>query len=119
MFEYTDSRSIGAWLKRIMLNECFMFLRKNKDVTFVGEEVATEIVMDEEILAGMNANAVLQLINTLPDGYRVVFNLYFIEGYNHREIAELLKISEGTSKSQLSRAKVFLQKLLHEKQIVL
>lgn len=118
-FEYSGDNSIGGWLKKIMVNECFMFLRKNRNITFVEEEFAENITLDEEVFEKMNAGIILQLINALPDGYRMVFNLYVIEGYNHREIATLLNISEGGSKSQLNRAKAFLQKRLVNKQIVL
>jgi RNA polymerase sigma factor (sigma-70 family) len=118
-FEYTGGNSIGGWLKRIMVNECFMFLRKNKNIIFVEDEFAENVTLDAGIFEKMNANAILQLINTLPDGYRIVFNLYVVEGYNHKEIAEMLQISEGGSKSQLSRARSFLQKLIEKEQIVL
>lgn len=117
-FEYTGGNCIGGCLKRIMVNECFMFLRKNRHIIFVEEEFAEKTTLDADIFEKMNANAILQLINTLPDGYRIVFNLYVIEGYSHKEIAEILQISEGGSKSQLSRAKAFLQKLIEKKQIV-
>jgi RNA polymerase sigma factor (sigma-70 family) len=102
-----------------MVNECFMFLRKNKNIIFVEDEFAENVTLDAGIFEKMNANAILQLINTLPDGYRIVFNLYVVEGYNHKEIAEMLQISEGGSKSQLSRARSFLQKLIEKEQIVL
>jgi RNA polymerase sigma factor (sigma-70 family) len=118
-FEYTGGNCIGGCLKRIMINECFMFLRKNRHMIFVDEELAENIILDADIFEKMNANTILQLINTLPDGYRIVFNLHVVEGYNHKEIAEILQISEGGSKSQLSRAKAFLQKVIEKKQIVL
>ncbi len=115
-FIYSDTKSVGAWLKGIMVNECLIFLRKNKHMTFVEEEFALNTtIIDADVLERMNSNVIFQLINALPDGYRIVFNLYIVEGYNHREIAEMLKISEGTSKSQLSRSKALLQSLLHEK----
>ncbi len=117
-FKYKDEKSIGAWLKKIMINECLLLLRKRKHISFVGEEFAGEVGLNEDIICRINAAAILQLINSVPDGYRIVFNMYVIEGYNHREIAEILEVSEGTSKSQLSKAKIFLQKMLLKEQLV-
>jgi len=65
----------------------------------------------------LEAKELLQMIRKLPDGYRVVFNLYAIEGFNHREIAQQLNITEGTSKSQYARARQFLQKMLTEEKV--
>jgi RNA polymerase sigma-70 factor (ECF subfamily) len=70
------------------------------------------------ILGQLTSEELLTLINQLPDGYRMVFNLYVMEGYNHREIGEMLEIAENTSKSQLSRAKELLRKKLKEIGIV-
>lgn len=71
-----------------------------------------DIACETDISSGMNAKELLSLIQTLPAGYRMVFNLYVFEGYKHREIAEALGISEGTSKSNLSDARAYLQKAL-------
>ena len=117
-FEYAGAKSIGGWLKKIMVNECLMHLRRNNSIEVVSEELAAETTIADDVLEKMSADAILQLIDRLPDGYRMVFNLYVIEGYNHREIAELLCITEGGSKSQLSRAKIFLQNMLQQKDIV-
>jgi len=70
---------------------------------------------DETVIGKMSTDELLAIINLLPDGYRLVFNLYVIEGYKHKEIAEMLGITEGTSKSQLSKAKNYLQALAEEK----
>jgi RNA polymerase sigma factor (sigma-70 family) len=113
-FKYEDEKSVGKWLKKIMINECLLFLRAKKNIAFVAEEAAEEVILNEDVFEKMNASVILQLIKSLPDGYRLVFNMYVIEGYNHREIAEILEITEGASKSQLSKAKVFLQKLLQK-----
>ncbi|MBC7553948.1 MAG: sigma-70 family RNA polymerase sigma factor [Taibaiella sp.] len=111
-FNYSDEKSIGSWLKTIILNECFMFLRRNKDEQLLSEDFAVEVSMDEGILDKMEAAEILRLIAAMPDGYRVVFSMYIIEGYSHKEISTILGITEGASKSQLSRAKIFLQKKL-------
>ena len=114
-FEYNGQGSIGGWLKKIMVNECLMFLRKKGGLQIIEEGYAAEIGMDEGLIARMNANEIFQLIMTLPPGYRTVFNLFVVEGYSHKEIAGMLGISEGTSKSQLNKARVLLQKIMKEK----
>ena len=86
-------------------------------------EKAKNIETETHILEGMNAKELLELIHKLPEGARAIFNLYVIEGYNHLEIAEMLNISQGTSKSQFSRARSLLQewigKVYSEKKFIL
>ena len=100
--------SFEGWIRRIMVNECISYIRANKKVSFLEEES-----YKEESANGtesqFNVEEIQFLIDTLPDGYKMVFNLYAIEGYKHQEIAELLSINEGTSKSQLSHARRILQ----------
>lgn len=117
-FIYTDKGSIGAWLKKIMINECLMFLRKKQCMKITNEDHAAEIGIDDGQTGRMNANEIFQLILTLPPGYRTVFNLFVVEGYSHKEIATLLDITEGTSKSQLNKARVQLQKVMKEKKML-
>jgi RNA polymerase sigma factor (sigma-70 family) len=111
-FQYQGEGSIERWLRQIMVNECLLFLRKNKI-----QYSSIEIVENQHFEL-MNCNLELdelyELILTLPLGYRTVFNLYVIEGYNHIEIAKKLDINEGTSKSQLSKAKKMLQTLIEQ-----
>lgn len=103
---------LGAWIKRIVVNTTLNYLRDNRRYRFteeldhVAEEVAT--TFSEEL----HWKDLLQLVQELPPGCRAVFNLYAIEGYQHQEIASMLDISEGTSKSQYSRAKSLLQRML-------
>jgi RNA polymerase sigma-70 factor (ECF subfamily) len=105
--------SLEGWIKRIVINEALDSLRRNR-LKF------QEIELDaHELYPGYQHNNdpfeteyLLQIIQMLPPGYRTVFNLYAIDGYSHKEIAEQLQISENTSKSQLSRARVFLQNIL-------
>jgi RNA polymerase sigma factor (sigma-70 family) len=111
-FNYQGDAALYVWLKRIMVNECLMFLRKKNVFTIVTEATVDEVPMQEEALNNLSANEIFNTIVQLPVGYRTVFNLYVIEGMSHREIAELLGISEGTSKSQFSKAKILLQKIL-------
>ncbi len=113
-FIYSGQGSIGGWLKKIMVNECLMHLRK-KGLKLVIETGAGDAVVDDGIISRMNANEIYKLVMTLPEGYRTVFNLYVIEGYTHREIAAMLGVNEGTSKSQLSKARMQLQKMIKER----
>lgn len=109
---YQGEAALYSWLKRIMINECLMFLRKKNVFSIVTESAAEDIVLEEEALDNLSASEIFNLVVTLPVGYRTVFNLYIIEGMGHREIAVLMGITEGTSKSQLSKARLLLQKLL-------
>ncbi len=111
-FSYQGDAALQAWVKRIMINECLMLLRKKNVFTIVTESAAEEIALEEEALDHLSAKEIFDLIIQLPVGYRTVFNLYVIEGMEHKEIAGLMGIAEGTSKSQLSKAKSLLQKNL-------
>ncbi|QMW02523.1 RNA polymerase sigma factor [Spirosoma foliorum] len=108
--QFREDGSFEGWIRRVMVTESLMFLRKNKQWR---QEIPIEEVTVEPDYAwadtAVNENDLLRMVNQLPDGYRTVFNLYAIEGYSHAEIAEMLGISEGTSKSQLSRARMLLQ----------
>lgn len=108
--QFREDGSFEGWIRRVMVTESLMFLRKNK-------QWRQELPMDEVLVepdyewadTAVHENDLLRMVNQLPDGYRTVFNLYAIEGYPHADIAEMLGISEGTSKSQLSRARTMLQ----------
>ncbi len=113
-FVYSQESSVGAWLKKIMINECLMFLRKGGNLKLVEEEHAAGVEVDEATMAKLNANEIFRLVMTLPPGYRTVFNLFVIEGYSHKEIAEMLRITEGTSKSQLNKARMQLQEVMKQ-----
>lgn len=114
---YQGDAALHGWLKRIMINECLMFLRKKNAFVVVSEHVAETVALEENVLNDLSAAEIFNLIIQLPAGYRTVFNLHVIEGMNHGEIAGLLGISEGTSKSQLSKAKSLLQKMLMQQNI--
>jgi RNA polymerase sigma factor (sigma-70 family) len=111
-FNYQGDAALYVWLKKIMINECLMFLRKKNVFNMVTDADVTEVPLQEEALNNLSAEEIFKMIIQLPIGYRTVFNLYVIEGMPHKEIAALLNISEGTSKSQLSKAKALLQKML-------
>ncbi|MCP9769160.1 sigma-70 family RNA polymerase sigma factor [Lacihabitans sp. LS3-19] len=100
--------SFEGWAKRLVVNEALMYLRSKKMFEVTMEDMH-ELQNSYSQNMDFESEELLKLIQALPNGYRTVFNLYAIEGYNHNEIGELLGISEGTSKSQLSRARVILQ----------
>lgn len=100
--------SFEGWIRRIMVNECISFLRVQKQVRFTEDENFFE-ERNNNIESQFSVEDIQFLIDNLPDGYRMVFNLFAIEGYKHQEIAQMLNISEGTSKSQLSHARKLLQ----------
>lgn len=107
--------SFEGWMKRIMINEALGYIRKNKAMYLETEIEAADKEPDFDTLSTeLEANDLLKMISELPSGYRTIFNLYAIEGYSHKEISELLGINENTSKSQLSRARMHLQKKLLE-----
>lgn len=116
-FKYQGEAALYAWIKRIMVNECLMFLRRHHSFAVATEDVAEAVYKEEEPLAELSAAEIFELIVRLPVGYRTVFNLHVIEGLEHREIAKLLGIAEGTSKSQLRKAKLLLRKMLSLKGI--
>lgn len=105
---------LEGWIRRIMVNTALTNIRKNKKLKQNIELDSVEFMLPStnHLNESFEAKDLLKIIQTLPTGFRTVFNLYAIEGYSHKEIAEMLNISEGTSKSQYSRAKTHLQKLI-------
>ena len=116
--QYSGEGSLEGWIRKLMVNEALMYIRKKKKDKVVPVEenqtvyaLSTTHAADSDLL---HEELLMEYVQRLPDGYRLVFNLYAIEGYNHNEIAEKLDISAGTSKSQLSRARGMLQKWITE-----
>lgn len=105
--------SFEGWIRRIMINECISFIRVQKQVKFIEDETFFE-ERHNDIESKFSVDDIQFLIDSLPDGYKMVFNLYAIEGYKHQEIAEMLGINEGTSKSQLSHARKMLQNQINK-----
>ena len=118
---FSGSGSLEGWIRRIMVNTALDYLRKIKAerFNFSIDEVENSIKEDQLIESGMQVDDLLKLIQQLPLGYRTVFNLYAVEGYTHKEIADKLQISENTSKSQYSRARTLLQKKLEHLELEL
>jgi RNA polymerase sigma factor (sigma-70 family) len=114
---YRGDASFGAWLKRIVVNKAINIVRKRRH-ELMPEDEQWDVAEEEapaEYKEGLTVEQVRDAIHQLPDGYRTVLSLYLLEGYDHQEIAEIMGISESTSKSQLNRAKNKLRELLAEK----
>lgn len=111
-FEYRGKGSLEGWVKRIMVNESLMLLRKRKMDQVEIEKVHDLSSNNETAESQLMEETIVGIIQQLPNGYRTVFNMYVIEGYSHKEIGERLNISENTSKSQLSKARASLSKSL-------
>ena len=113
--QYKGDGSFEGWVRRIMVNEALTFLRKSRNMYLETDLEQADLEPNYDQLGDhLEAEDLLKIIQELPAGYRVVFNMYAIDGYSHKEIADHLGISENTSKSQLSRARVYLQKMLLE-----
>ncbi|MGL2962699.1 RNA polymerase sigma factor [Flavobacterium sp. RSB2_4_14] len=113
--QFSFKGSFDGWLKRIMINNVLQQYRSETFLSLVKEEIPEEIeieIDDENI----SLDYLLKIIQELPDRYRLVFNLYVLDGYSHQEIAEMLNVNIGTSKSNLARAKMILrEKIEHYK----
>ncbi|APY08865.1 RNA polymerase subunit sigma-70 [Winogradskyella sp. J14-2] len=106
--------SFEGWVRRIMVREAISFLRQQKNIEFALEDDYLEQDYTNNIKTNIEVAEIQRLIDSLPEGYKMVFIMYAVEGYKHHEIAELLKISEGTSKSQLFKARQMLQTKIKE-----
>lgn len=110
--KFTSSGSFEGWVRRIMINTALKYISKK---SFQNESLGIESYQlegrkeDPEVFSKLGVDEMMHLVNSLPDGYRYVFNLYAIEGYSHREISTMLDIEESTSRSQLVKARRILQ----------
>ena len=102
---FKNEGSLEGWIRRVIVNSCLDHLRQQK-MQWNEMDEATEPAENAEVLDKLQASDLLELIRQLPPGFRTVFNLFAIEGYSHKEIGEMLNISEGTSKSQFARARM-------------
>ncbi len=110
--QYQNKGSFEGWMRHIFVNTALNHYTKNKK-HYQHEDVEQQFdisVAEVDIMSRLSHEDLLTLIQQLPDGYRMIFNLNVIEGYTHKEISDMLGINEGTSKSQLSKAKSILQK---------
>ena len=115
--QYKFEGPLGAWITRVTVNAALTLL-KTKKTPFLelGEQHQSFHSIDPDALSNLNEEELLRLISRLPEGYRLVFNLYVLEGYNHDEIGELLNIKPATSRSQLSKARRMLQEQITSSQ---
>lgn len=115
MDQFRGQGSFEGWMRRIMVNEALMYLRRyNMNLSVeLNDNIGKENVLKPD--AGIREQDILKLLDHLPIGYRTVFNLYAIEGYAHQEIAEKLGVSINTSKSQLLKARKKLKELLEQR----
>lgn len=111
---FRNEGSFEGWVKRIFVNTAIEYYRKAaRSFRFSPLSVVIEKSFNDVQFTSLERDELLKLIQQLPDGYRLVFNLYVIEGYTHDEISKQLNINLGTSKSQLARAKKYLRKLIN------
>jgi RNA polymerase sigma-70 factor (ECF subfamily) len=111
--QYSFKGSFDGWLKRVMINNVLQQYRNQTFLSLVNEDIAEdyEIELDED---NISLDYLLKIIQELPDRYRLVFNLYVIDGYSHAEIAEMLQINIGTSKSNLARGRMILKEKIEQ-----
>lgn len=106
---YKSQGSFEGWIRRVMVNECLDFIKSKKSMIYLDIIEEPDFLEEEHDLTGIDAQ---ELLDQLPETYRVVFNLFVIEGYSHKEITDLLSITESASKTQLLRAKNKLKDLI-------
>jgi RNA polymerase sigma-70 factor (ECF subfamily) len=111
--QYSFKGSFDGWLKRVMINNVLQQYRQQTFLSLVNEDIAEdyEIELDDDEIS---LDYLLKIIQELPDRYRLVFNLYVIDGYSHAEIAEMLNINIGTSKSNLARGRMILKEKIEQ-----
>lgn len=111
---FKNEGSFEGWLRKIMVREAISFLRQEKKIEFLVEDFEVNPEPTNNIQSSMEVNEIQFYIDELPEGYKMVFVMYVIEGYKHHEIASLLNINEGTSKSQLYKARQLLQEKINK-----
>ena len=113
MSSYTATGSFEGWMKKIMVYTAIEHFRKLRKMPF-DEYEAHDSKVEDYVIDNISVRDIMKLMSEMPEGYRMVLNMYAIEGYTHKEIADVMGISEGTSKSQLNRGKIFLKKLIEK-----
>lgn len=114
--QYNGSGALGGWISTVMVNTALIQLRKKKREGYSEDigEMYNLSTSDHDILDKMSADELMQVVTSMPPGYRAVFNLFAIEGFSHKEIADKMEISESTSKTQFHKAKAYLKKRIEE-----
>ncbi|MFP7655013.1 RNA polymerase sigma factor [Chryseobacterium proteolyticum] len=113
--ECRDYKSFPFWLRKIIINDSINFIRKTKNILYADVEIADDF-SDDDFEEGLEEINLEEIFSKMPPGYRIIFNLYVFEEKKHQEIAEILNISEGTSKSQLNKAKRWLVEFFKTKE---
>lgn len=116
-FRYKGDHSLFIWIRKIMVNESLMVLRQKHNFMLSLETNYRDVPIQNEVLNKMDAEELNALIMRLPTGYRTVFNMYVVEGYEHSEISEMLGISDSTSRTQLAKAKNKLRTMLNQNDV--
>lgn len=113
---FREQGSLEGWIRRIITNTALDYMRqKTRNFDYIDEnKEVEEEQLDNSIMEKINSDGIFRIIQQLPHGARTVFNLYAVEGYSHKEIADKLEITEGTSKSQFKRARSLLKELLRD-----
>ncbi|OFX18289.1 MAG: hypothetical protein A2033_17730 [Bacteroidetes bacterium GWA2_31_9] len=113
---YRHEGSLEGWIRRIIVNTALTYIKKHGEYKqeIDIENIGNCDIVEDEAIANLSKEDILKLVQELPDGKRMVFNLYVYEGYSHKEIGEMLNINEGTSKGQLSKAKQILKEKLEK-----
>ena len=116
LHQYKFNGALGGWIRRVIVNVALQHIRRNKKMSNMVEleTVADDYQTDEDVFSNMGVKALTKMIQKLPPGYRAVFNMYVVEGYSHKEIAAQMGFTVGSSKSQLSKAKAMLRKMLEK-----
>jgi len=116
LHKFKGAGSFEGWMKRIVVNEALMQIRKTNNLHMTLEISDVDVPEESSVIDDLSYEELIKMLDELPPGYRTIFNMYVIEGYKHREIAELLDISINTSKSQLILAKKKLRQIFKKKQ---
>jgi RNA polymerase sigma factor (sigma-70 family) len=114
LHSFEEKGSVEGWMRRIITNNAIKEFRKRKYLSSLSEPESFNLPVfaDDDVIEKMSGEELMNVIHKLPEGSRMVFNLFVIEGYSHKEISEMMQITEGTSKSQFFNAKKILKNLL-------
>lgn len=117
---FQSQGSFEGWLRRIFVNTSLDSIRKNKENNLLAdiEQVGYSLDSGSSVESDLNAEELLKILNQIPAGYKIVFNMFVIEGYSHKEIADELGVSESTSKTQFLRAKAYLMKVMQKQKMI-
>lgn len=112
--QYDGKGSLEGWIRRVMVHNAIDWLRKQRHIRMETELDAADGTLADDLPDSLSLEYLYKIVQELPPGYRMVFNLFAIEGYSHAEIAERIGVTESSSRSQYTRAKAALQKRIHE-----